>query len=111
MTAAEPPALLVLDGGAAADLVREVCAGVEEEGVPVRVVPGVSGDADRLGAEAADRSALQVGIGLDPLGTVVVRHALMSRHGPVHTLAGGGRTGWRRAGRIAARIITGLPLD
>lgn len=107
----EPPALLVLDGGAAAGLVREVCAGVEEEGVPVRVMAGISGDADRLGAVAADRSALRVGIGLDPLGAVVVRHALMSRHGPVHTLAGGGPAEWRRAGRIAARIITGLPLD
>ena len=106
----EPPAIVLRDGGANAELLREVCAGVEEEGVPVRVdsAQGTAGDLAR--AAAAD-SVLQVGIGVDRAGAVVVRHRLLAAHAPVLTVAEGDRPDWRRAGRVAARIITTQPLE
>lgn len=45
------------------DLLREVCAGIEEEGVPYRVVHR-EGDPDTLSFEAASDSMLGSGIGI-----------------------------------------------
>ncbi|MDT7582950.1 MAG: hypothetical protein QOE32_500 [Pseudonocardiales bacterium] len=117
---AVPPSIVLLDAGGDARLLREVCAGAEEEGVPVDVETAdgpesvgelTSGAATGLAYLAAGRSRLQVGIGLDRAGGVAVHHSTLPEHAPALTVASGaGRTGWRRAGRVAARIVKRLPL-
>ena len=118
--ASVPPSIVLLDAGGDARLLREVCAGAEEEGVPVDVETAAgtesvgdltSGAATGLAYLAAGRSRLQVGIGLDRAGEVAVHHSTLPEHAPALTVAGdAGPADQRRAGRVAARIVKRLPL-
>ncbi|MCF7550418.1 glycerol dehydratase reactivase beta/small subunit family protein [Pseudonocardia sp. WMMC193] len=96
----EPPAIVIRGAG---PLLREVCAGAEEEGVPVTVEPG-TGDATTSAHRAALASALEVGIGIEG-DEIVVHHASLPRDHPAEVTGDG-----RRAGRTAARIVKVLPL-
>jgi hypothetical protein len=108
----EPPTIVVRHGGAHRPELREVCAGAEEEGVPTRVEPsGTPADAAVLAHAAALASPLEVGVGIDADGAVAVHHASLPPGTPALALpAGGDPPGWRRAGAVAARIVTGLPI-
>ena len=99
-----PPAVLVaVHDDAPPGVVREVCAGAEEQGIPTAILAG--SDAEH----AAEESRLEVGVGVAADGTVVVRHGLVPD--PVLRLAGGAPAGQvRQAGADAARIVAGLPL-
>ncbi|WNV75952.1 glycerol dehydratase reactivase beta/small subunit family protein [Geodermatophilus sp. DSM 44513] len=97
---------------APAPVLRQVRAGVEEEGVPSDVVdvPGPAG-ATALAAAAAADSPLGVGIGLAADGAAAVQHRTLPGDRPVTTApAGAGPTEWRRIGRVAARVVKRLPL-
>lgn len=114
VTAAGPrPAVLVYrHPEAPAPVLRQVCAGVEEEGVPTDVVdvPGPD-DATALAHAAAEESRLGVGIGLDASGAAAVHHGTLPEGTPVAaTPAQAASADWRRAGRIAARVVKHLPL-
>ncbi|WP_224390550.1 glycerol dehydratase reactivase beta/small subunit family protein [Pseudonocardia sp. ICBG1293] len=129
-SAPEPPSVVVRHHpGAPAAVLREVLAGAEEEGVPVEAWPdpttvgGPPGDAGAvaLAFRAAQRSRLDVGVGVDEGGTVVVHHAKLPAERPARTdpapdpaQHGPGGPGepphGRRSGAAAARIVTGLPL-
>jgi len=102
-----PPAVLVATGDdAPPSVVREVCAGAEEQGVPTALLDGPPGD---RGRHAARESRLQVGVGVDADGAVAVHHALV----PDVVLAlgaGASPADLRVLGADAARIVTGLPL-
>jgi len=100
----EPPAIVVR-GAVGAGVLRLVCAGAEEEGVPVTVEPG-EGDPVALAHAAALASPLEVGIGVGTDGMAVVHHASLRPDRPVER-----STDARRAGRTAARIVKILPLD
>ncbi|WP_028937240.1 glycerol dehydratase reactivase beta/small subunit family protein [Pseudonocardia spinosispora] len=105
-----PPTILVLDAGAPSALLREVCAGAEEQGVPVSVTDA-AGDATQLAFAAAGRSRLQVGIGLSGDGTVAVHHATLPEDSPPLCLPRDAQAAeWRLAGQLAARMVTRLPL-
>ena len=112
------PAVLVYRHPAApAPVLRQVCAGVEEEGVPTDVVdvPGPDDapppSAVALAHAAAGESRLGVGIGLDSSGAAVVHHGTLPERTPVAAApAGAAPSDWRRAGRIAARVVKHLPL-
>jgi hypothetical protein len=107
-----PAVLVYRHPGAPAPVLRQVCAGVEEEGVPTDVVdvPGPD-DATALGHAAAGESPLGVGIGLDASGAAVVHHGTLPERMPVTaTSARAAPSDWRRAGRIAARVVKHLPL-
>ena len=108
----EPPTIVVRHGGAPGPVLREVCAGAEEEGVPTRVEPsGTPADAPALAHAAALASPLEVGVGIDADGAVAVHHASLPPGAPALALpSGGDPPGWRRAGAVAARIVTGLPI-
>nr|WP_245821433.1 glycerol dehydratase reactivase beta/small subunit family protein [Geodermatophilus pulveris] len=102
---------------APAPALRQVRAGVEEEGVPTDVVdvPGPAGapapDAPALAAAAAADSPLGVGIGLDAAGAAAVHHRTLPGDRPVTTApAGAPPPEWRRIGRVAARVVKHLPL-
>ncbi|MDL5157772.1 glycerol dehydratase reactivase beta/small subunit family protein [Actinomycetospora termitidis] len=104
-----PPTVLVASHtDAPPAVVREVLAGVEEQGVPTAGVGG-GDDPDAGARHAARESRLEVGVGVGPDGAVVVRHALVAD--PVLVLPPGARAADRRqAGGDAARIVAGLPL-
>ena len=108
------PAVLVhRQRGAPPEVLREVCAGVEEEGVPVEVVDAPDGlTATALAHAAAQASRLEVGIGVDAAGATAVHHAKL----PVDRPPATGRSDAtapdrRRIGRTGARVVKNLPLD
>jgi hypothetical protein len=114
LTAPGPrPAVLVYrHPGAPAPVLRQVRAGVEEDGVPTDVVdvPGPD-DATALAHAAAGESRLGVGIGLDAAGAAAVHHGTLPEGTPVVTTpARSASSDWRRVGRIAARVVKHLPL-
>jgi hypothetical protein len=105
-----PPAVLVaVHDDAPPGVLREVCAGAEEQGIPTAILPGSRTDADDAGRYAAGESRLEVGVGIGADGAVVVRHALVAD--AVLALAGGASPARARAaGADAARIVAGLAL-
>jgi propanediol dehydratase-reactivating factor small subunit len=123
--APRPPTIAVLDAGAPAEVLRQVRAGAEEEGVPVEVRTVAPSDSPAATAHlGAGESPLRVGVALYPDGAIAVQHATLPPEAPAHTVPAppaSPETGpaewpgewpgeWRRAGRIAARIVTRLPL-
>lgn len=106
----EPPTVVVRHAGAAEALLREVRAGAEEEGVPTSVEES-AGAAERMAHAAALASRLEVGVGIDAAGGVAVHHATLPSDAPALAVPpGADAVQWRRAGAVAARIVTGLPL-
>jgi hypothetical protein len=105
-----PPAVLVaVHDDAPDEVVREVCAGAEEQGIPTALLGAATRGADAAGRHAAAESRLEVGVGVGVDGAVVVRHALVPD--AVLTLgAGAPRRDLRVLGGDAARIVAGLPL-
>ncbi len=110
-----PPTIVVLCSGdrdpAAAPL-RQLLAGIEEEGVPYEVASAASAGAGALAAEASLRSTLAVGVGVADDGAVAVTHRTLPAEQPVVVVdAGADDDAVRSAGRTAARVVVGLPLD
>lgn len=93
-------------------LESEVLAGIEEEGVPFVVErPDGGGDAEVLAAEAAQRSPLGVGVGIDGVGRICIQHEKLTE--PLSGLYSDGKADKsfaRFAGHNAARIVVGIPL-
>jgi len=102
----ERPVVVIASCGDPAAL-REVRAGLEEEGVPAREEPLRGGEAVALAHEAACRSPLDVGIGIAADGAVCVHHAKLSATTPALL---GNRAAARVCGHNAARIVVGIPL-
>ncbi|GAA1252122.1 glycerol dehydratase reactivase beta/small subunit family protein [Prauserella halophila] len=118
-----PPTVVVRCAGERG--VRELLAGIEEEGVPVRLAgadgrdleargdgesgtaAGVNTTAVELAHAAARASPLDVGVGVDAEGRVCVHHAKRPADRPVVT-ADSTRARW--CGHNAARLVVGLPL-
>ena len=102
------PAVLVYCALAADDLgaARELDAGMEEEGVPARIVTVLDGPAVSLAYAAAQASNLDVGVGIDSSGNISVHHAKM----PHNAAALNGSRGTARVmGHNAARLVRGTP--
>lgn len=93
-------------------VVDEVLAGIEEEGVPAVVErPRTPGDAMALARTAAGRSSLSVGVGIAVDGQVSVHHDKLPS--PLAELASDGPAESDTArvlGHNAARIVVGIPL-
>ena len=104
----QSPAVVVLHSGdpACADCLREIDAGMEEEGVPVRVRESDLTTARELAHAAALASNLDVGIGVDADGAICVHHAKLPRDSPA--LVGAADTA-RTMGHNAARLVSGIP--
>ncbi|MDQ0220415.1 pduH protein [Peribacillus cavernae] len=89
--------------------IKEVCAGLEEEGVPFSLQERhKTGSFIELGAAAAAMSPLRVGIGIDQNGNVCVHHEKLKQEEPY--VQGNIQNG-RRLGKNAARLVKGLPLS
>lgn len=90
------------------DVIREICAGLEEEGVPYQTQQWVKASpADRPGVMAAYSSPMHVSIGVDTFGSLALYHDKLDQGQPYlqdkveHA---------RRVGKNAARLVKGLPL-
>ncbi|RBM22707.1 hypothetical protein DI005_06100 [Prauserella sp. PE36] len=106
-TVREPPSVVVRCAGHAARVLRDLRAGLEEEGVPVRVEHGPPGDAVTLAFGAAQASSLDVGIGVGAGGEVCVHHAKRPPDSPALT---GTAHQARLFGHNAARLVIGIPV-
>lgn len=87
---------------------KEVCAGIEEEGVPYRLQKEEKEQTSiELAAEAASSSPLHIGIGIDQYKEISVHHEKLKKEVPY--LMGNLQNG-RQAGKNAARLVKGLSL-
>lgn len=96
-----------------AEVLRQLCAGIEEEGVPHVLVPRSSElDAVAAAARGAERSMLDVGIGLGDNGAVAIAQSSFPADQPVLRSEGQPSPDLaRRLGQNAARMVTRLPLE
>ncbi|MDR3554555.1 MAG: glycerol dehydratase reactivase beta/small subunit family protein [Syntrophobacteraceae bacterium] len=89
--------------------------GFEEEGIPYEIVETESGAAERIAKQAADRSRLNVGIGLSGREKkAVLHHRDLPEQKPLFTLgitSAQRRSALRTLGANAARLVKGEPLD
>ncbi len=88
---------------------REVQAGLEEEGIPWRVTAGDCGEFVALGHQGAQESQLGVGIGIDASGMCIHYQKLPQAEPLFCLLEGGAKAAWRRIGYNAARLVKGIP--
>jgi hypothetical protein len=89
--------------------IREIQAGIEEEGVPYTVVPDEEQDRMILAYKGAGMSQLGVGIGITSTGLCIHHHKLPADQ-PLFVTAGASNSKeWRRFGYNAARLIKGIP--
>ena len=112
--------LLAADGAHDARALREVLAGLEEEGVPAAVETvrlrdqgsrgGPADDCLGLAERAAERSSLEVGVGIGSGGLCLTHRALRGRSPLEHLLSPVVADQARRLGHDAARLVTGIPL-
>jgi cytochrome c5 len=93
--------------GVESKALRDVCAGLEEEGVPFSCAEDVSSCAEELGRRAASLSPLEIGVGISVDGTCTVCHEKLPQGSPyLVEKAENGRV----LGQNAARLAKGLHL-
>lgn len=88
--------------------IKEVCAGLEEEGVSFLLKEcDKANNFTELGNIAAGMSPLNVGIGIDQFGKLCVHHEKLKSEEPyIQDILQNGR----KSGKNAARLVKGLPL-
>jgi Dehydratase medium subunit len=108
-----PPAIVVAyrQHRGCAQALREVCAGIEEEGIQFCTVALEATDAAALAHEAAGRSPLLVGVGVQE-GELCVHVAALPADAPVErrTMSSHERACQRHVGHNAARLAKAMPL-
>lgn len=88
---------------------RELQAGMEEEGVPCSVVDDSSASAAALAYKGAQASLLGVGVGISPTA-LCIHHQKLPEAEPLFLVEGEGiQALWRNFGYNAARLVKGLP--
>ena len=101
------PSILIYADNADEDYLRELCAGIEEEGVLYQVIPA-QGELDTLAHRAAEESMLGSGIGLCGVDAAMQMRGLKkgqnaeSYHMPTYEQC-------RKLGANSARAIKKLP--
>lgn len=111
--ASDPPAIVVAyrPHPDCAQALHEVCAGIEEEGLHFRAVELEAADAAELAYEAAMRSELLVGVGID-VGELCVHFAALPADAPLERLrvVSNEPACQRHVGHNAARLVKVMPL-
>ena len=88
---------------------RELKAGMEEEGVPCSLLSDSSADAISLAYKGAQASLLGVGVGIGS-AALCIHYQKLPEDQPLFVLQGEGTlTEWRYFGYNAARLVKGLP--
>ncbi|KJS20101.1 MAG: hypothetical protein VR72_15875 [Clostridiaceae bacterium BRH_c20a] len=93
------------------EIIKEITAGLEEEGVPWELRKFVDWDAVILACNSAAESILQVGIGVGKNGDAAVHYARLPFTEPLFFISysDGNQDLWRILGSNAARLIKGMP--
>ena len=103
-------AIYLADGFSDRQVLREVLRGVEEESIPYEVLSGEPDDAVLLAYSGAERSALEVGIGLDNRNSLAVHYRKLQPGNPLFLLDYTKEPGEvRNAGANAARLVKNTP--
>lgn len=106
---ARKPTILIFTVRPDEVLLREMCAGIEEEGVLYEVIAQLSGEAATLAAAASNVSVLGVGIAL--AGRSIALHIKgMTDKSPLLGFADATPELARDTGANGARVIKKLPL-
>ena len=95
------------------DIVKCILWGLEEEGIPAELTEVSSGSAEDLAKQAADRSPLNVGIGINGMEEVVVlQHRDLPKEKPLFSVGidDSDLEQLRNIGVNAARLVKGDPL-
>ena len=87
--------------------IREIQAGIEEEGVPWVSEYKEGLDALLLAYQAACTSALGVGIGVSG-DEICIHYAKLPQEKPLFSIKAGGISSWRCCGYNAARLVKGV---
>ena len=88
---------------------REVQAGMEEEGIPFSIMPSDDKAVMALANQAAYASKLGVGVGIGPDGLAIQTDKLPDQK-PLFLLTNPGtQADWRNFGYNAARLVKGIP--
>ena len=88
---------------------REVQAGMEEEGIPYSIIQKDEPDATLLAYQAACHSKLGVGLGIGPDGVAIQYDKLPVSQPLFQLTTAGTASDWRRYGYNAARLVKGIP--
>ena len=88
---------------------REVKAGMEEEGIPCTVVQAQASNVIALSYQGASASQLGVGVGIGPEGMSIHYHKLPPQEPLFISAAEGNPEQWRNFGYNAARLVKGIP--
>lgn len=89
--------------------IREVKAGMEEEGIPYSIVHSNEADAVTLAYQAACTSKLGVGVGIGEKGLSIQYDKLPAKEPLFSLVAPGTPAEWRHFGYNAARLVKGIP--
>jgi len=98
---------------APAEAIAPILWGLEEEGVPAELYEVASGEAEALAKEAAVRSPLNVGIGINLHNLMIsLHHRNLPLERPLFTLGSADLqpAHLRLLGKNAARLVKGEPL-
>lgn len=103
--------VMIARGNASHPMLKQVLYGIEEEQVPVQITEVDDQSVVEMAYEAAERSKLEVGIGMDSAGNFVLHHKKLDKGQPYLRLAK--RCAAERArifGNNSARIVKRMPL-
>ena len=101
--------LYVFSHSGCEEKIREVQAGMEEEGIPYTVVRSNEENAVVLSYEGASKSKLGVGIGIGR-DDLCIHYAKLPAEKPLFSLQTSGTpVQWRHFGYNAARLVKGIP--
>jgi hypothetical protein len=102
------PVIAVVINNASAEVLKELLAGIEEEGVLFEVLKGTSKHSKELAFEASELSALNVGIGIYEKEVSLHERNIASKD-MLFTTGGIYGQNIRNIGSNAARYIKGIP--
>jgi hypothetical protein len=111
--ARKPAVVILVVEPLSAETIAPILWGLEEEGVPAELYEVSGEEAEALAKEAADRSPLNVGIGINLNDSVIsLHHRNLPRERPLFTLRSADLqpSPLRVLGKNAARLVKGEPL-
>lgn len=102
------PVINIFTNNAKEEVLKEITAGIEEEGALYELVHKEEADAEKLSYEAASESLLETGIGIDRYAACLNISKLPSKK-PLLKSDAFDRAKLRLLGSNAARFVKGVP--
>jgi hypothetical protein len=103
------PVINVFINGVEKEFLKEVLAGIEEEGALYEVYSREEAEVEKLAHEAAVQSLLETGIGMNN-EFLCVSITKMTVSSPLIKISTNNRLMLRQTGSNAARLVKGIPL-